>query len=127
MVAAYRDPKAGRDRMQTPITSLFSGVLTVLIGPRLGRTLDKRAADLPAHFDRPVPATDRSRRSTTPSNSSAAAPWGSANITHTSARCPRAHGQSRREVLAIVGSARRHDAGEAKVRPTSVSDAQWWS
>src|SRR4051812_42631112 len=84
MVAAYRDPdpKAGRDRKQTPITSLFSGVLTVLIGPPAGADSDKRAVDVPAHFARPVPATDRSRRSTTPSNTSAAAPWGFAIITH---------------------------------------------
>ena len=56
MIAAYREPDraSGRDLMQKLIDSLSRGVpaaLTEVI--TLGRTLNKRAADILAYFDRP--------------------------------------------------------------------------
>jgi transposase len=56
MIAAYRepDPTRGRDLMRKLIDSLSRGVpaaLTEII--TLGRTLNKRAADILAYFDRP--------------------------------------------------------------------------
>jgi transposase len=56
MVAAYREPdrRRGRDLMQNLIDAVSHGVpaaLTEII--TLGRTLNKRAADVLAYFDRP--------------------------------------------------------------------------
>ena len=56
MIAAYREPDraSGRDLMRKLIDSLSRGVpaaLTEVI--TLGRTLNKRAADILAYFDRP--------------------------------------------------------------------------
>jgi transposase len=56
MIAAYREPDRtrGRELMRTLITSLNNGVpaaLTEII--TLGRTLNRRAADVLAYFDRP--------------------------------------------------------------------------
>ena len=56
MIAAYRDPDRaqGKARMQQIIDSLGHGVPTVLRElVTLGRTLNKRAADVLAYFDRP--------------------------------------------------------------------------
>jgi len=56
MIAAYREPdrKRGRELMQQLITSVNHGVPTALTEiTTLGRTLNKRAADVLAYFDRP--------------------------------------------------------------------------
>ena len=56
MITAYRepDPARGRDRMRALITSLSSGVPAALTELRtLGRTLNQRATDVLAYFDRP--------------------------------------------------------------------------
>jgi transposase len=56
MVAAYRHPdrRQGRHLMRQLIDSLASGVPVALVElRRLGRTLNKRAADVLAYFDRP--------------------------------------------------------------------------
>ncbi len=56
MVTAYRDPDraAGRTRIRSLIDSLARGVPDALIEVRrLGRTLNRRAADVLAFFDRP--------------------------------------------------------------------------
>jgi hypothetical protein len=87
MIAAYRepDPTQGRELMQRLIESVSQGVPGALREViTLGRTLTKRAADALAYFDRPAPATDRQRRSTAASNTSAAPPSGSATSPTTS-------------------------------------------
>lgn len=56
IVAAYRDesPKEGRRRMKAVIASIKTGVPETLIEVRtLGRTLNRRAADILAYFDHP--------------------------------------------------------------------------
>jgi transposase len=56
MIAAYREPDRtrGRELMRTLITSLNHGVPAALREVRtLGRTLNRRAADVLAYFDRP--------------------------------------------------------------------------
>jgi transposase len=56
MVAAYREPdrRRGRDLMQELIDAVSRGVPTALTEIiTLGRTLNKRAADVLAYFDRP--------------------------------------------------------------------------
>ena len=56
MIAAYRDPdrSKGRKRMQTLIDGLGHNVPKALVEVRtLGQTLNKRAADVLAYFDRP--------------------------------------------------------------------------
>jgi transposase len=56
MVSAYRDPNraAGKTRMRQLIDSLTGGVPAALVEVRiLGRTLNKRAEDILAYFDRP--------------------------------------------------------------------------
>jgi transposase len=56
MIAAYRDPDrgAGRDAMAAVIDALREGVPAALVElRRLGRTLNQRAADVLAYFDRP--------------------------------------------------------------------------
>lgn len=56
MVTVYREPdsKLGKLIMQTVITSLTSGVPTLLVEVRrLGRTLTQTAADILAFFDHP--------------------------------------------------------------------------
>jgi transposase len=56
MVSAYREPDRtkGRTMMQTLITSLSHGVPATLREIiTLGRTLNRRAADILAYFDRP--------------------------------------------------------------------------
>ena len=56
MITAYREPdrRRGRQLMQQLITDLGHGVPTVLTElATLGRTLERRAADVLAYFDRP--------------------------------------------------------------------------
>jgi transposase len=56
MIAAYREPdrSRGRELMTRLIDSVSHGVPTALIEViTLGRTLNKRAADVLAYFDRP--------------------------------------------------------------------------
>ena len=56
MISAYREPdrRKGRDTMTALIASLARGVPKTLTElTRLGRTLNKRAADVLAYFDRP--------------------------------------------------------------------------
>jgi transposase len=56
MIAAYREPdrSRGRDLMNQLINSVSHGVPTALVELiTLGRTLNKRAADVLAYFDRP--------------------------------------------------------------------------
>ena len=56
MVSAYREPNRakGRTMMQTLITSLSHDVPATLREIiKLGRTLNRRAADILAYFDRP--------------------------------------------------------------------------
>ena len=56
MIAAYRHPDrtAGRTAMVAVINALREGVPTALIElRRLGRTLNQRASDVLAYFDRP--------------------------------------------------------------------------
>lgn len=56
IVAAYRHPskKDGKHLLQEVITSLRRGIPAKLIEvKKLGRTLNKRAADILAYFDRP--------------------------------------------------------------------------
>ena len=56
MIAAYREPDraTGRIRMQAVIDAVGSGVPAALKEVIvLGRTLNKRAADILAYFDRP--------------------------------------------------------------------------
>ncbi len=55
-VGAYRDPNParGKKKMKQLITSLGTGVPALLVEVRkLGRTLNKRAADILAYFDHP--------------------------------------------------------------------------
>ncbi len=56
MISAYRDPDraTGRERMRALITALSHGVPDTLTElATLGRTLNRRAADVLAYFDRP--------------------------------------------------------------------------
>jgi transposase len=56
MIAAYREPdrSRGRELMTRLIDSVSRGVPTALVELiTLGRTLNKRAADVLAYFDRP--------------------------------------------------------------------------
>ena len=56
MIAAYReqDRRRGRELMSSLIDSLSAGVPAALVELRtLGRTLNKRVADVLAYFDRP--------------------------------------------------------------------------
>ncbi|PWJ64233.1 transposase [Rathayibacter iranicus] len=87
MIAAYRDPDrtAGRTAMQALIDSISSKVpraLKELV--TLGRTMNARAADILAYFDRPGTSNGRPKRSTAASNTSAAPPWASATSPPTS-------------------------------------------
>ena len=61
MIAAYREPdkKAGKQGMQGVIDAITSGVPAALYElRRLGRTRNKRAADILAFFDRPVTSNE---------------------------------------------------------------------
>jgi hypothetical protein len=87
MIAAYRhsDRGQGRHLMNSLIASLSGGVpaeLSEVI--TLGRTLNERAADVLAYFDRPAHPTARLRRSTAASSTSAAPLSGSATSPTTS-------------------------------------------
>ena len=81
MIAAYRDPDRGRgrDAMAALIDCLREGVPAALTQlRRLGRTLNQRAGDVLAYFDRPGTSNGPPRRSTDASNTSAAPPSASA-------------------------------------------------
>jgi len=87
MITAYRTPDraSGRTTMNTLIDALSQSVpaaLTELV--TLGRTLKRRAADVRPTSTGLAPATARPRRSTAGSNTSAAAPSGSATSPTTS-------------------------------------------
>ena len=80
MIAAYREPDRvkGRTLMAKLIDTVSAGVPAVLREvSTLGRTLNKRAADILAYFDHPERATAPPKRSTADSSTSAAPPSGS--------------------------------------------------
>jgi hypothetical protein len=78
---------AGRELMDKLIDSVSDGVPAALIEvTKLGRTLKQPAAHVLAYFDRPGTATAPPKRLTGASNTSAAPPSGSRNLTNYIAR-----------------------------------------
>ena len=80
VVAAYRckSKSAGKTMLDEVITSLRRGVPARLVElKKLSRTLNRRAADILAYFERPVLPTGPLRRSTDGWSTCAAPPWAS--------------------------------------------------
>lgn len=81
MIAAYREPdRAKRRELMAKLIELISHGVPAALSEviTLGRTLNKRAADVLAYFDRPGASNGQPRRSTADSSTSAAPLSGSA-------------------------------------------------
>jgi transposase len=90
MIAAYRhpDPAAGRALLRTLIDTAAHGIPDTLVEIRtLARTLKRRAADLPAYFDRPRTSNGPTEAINGRLEHLRGSALGFRNLTHYIARC----------------------------------------